>query len=108
MEPRPCAAAVALQRALLTGRVRTRKNPVLPSRKPAEYLGRDSLGAGEAQIRLHPGQRVRRQARALLESEADFVVPVELVGREGDQTVFERGVAVERLGGQVLQRRGHE
>ena len=60
VEPRPRAAAVALQRALLAGRVRTRKDPVLPSRKPAEYLGRDGLGAGEAQIRLHPGQRVGR------------------------------------------------
>src|SRR5580704_16665732 len=106
MEPRPCAAAVELQRTLLTGRVRTRKDPVLPSPKPAEYLGRDSLGAGEAQIRLHPGQRVGRQARALLDRQADFVLTVEPVRREGYETVFERGVGVERLGGQLVECRG--
>ncbi len=50
------------------------------------------LGAAEAQVRLHAGQRVGRQARALLERDADLVVPVEVVGRDGDEAELERRV----------------
>ena len=97
VEPRACgAAAVALQRAVLAGRVRPRKDPVLPGRKPAENLGRDGLGAGKAQIRFHPGQRIGREAGALFDGEADLVLPVELVGRKGHETEIERRRSIER------------
>ena len=42
-----------LQRAL--------EDPVLPGGQPAEDLRLHRLGAGEAQVRLHAGERVGRQ-----------------------------------------------
>src|SRR5262252_3413773 len=105
VELRSCTAAVALQRALFAGRVRARKGPVLPSREPAEDLGRDILGTREAQVCLHSGKCIGRQARALFDREPDFVVPVEFVRREGDEAVFERGIGVERLVSKPLERR---
>ena len=38
------------------------------------------LGAGEAERRLHAGERVGRQRGALLDGDAQLVVPVEIVG----------------------------
>ena len=50
----------------------------------------------EAQVRLEAGERVGRHRRALLDGDADLVVPVDVVGRGGDEAERERGVGVER------------
>src|SRR4030095_11637910 len=71
-------APVEREGAALAHRVRSLENPVLPGREPAEYLGLERLGAGEAQARLHARQRVGREARALLDREPDLVLPVEV------------------------------
>src|ERR1700686_5120267 len=79
VEARPETGAVALQGALLARGVRALKNPVLPDAEPAENPRLHRLRAGKAQIGFEPGQRAPRKARPLLEREADFVVPINLV-----------------------------
>src|SRR5438270_10753174 len=96
VEAGPDAAAVALQRAMLADRVGPRKDPILPDRKPAKDLGRDGLGAGEAQIRFHAAERIGREAHAFFDREPDLVLPVELVRGEGHQTEIERRGRIER------------
>src|SRR5579883_1996215 len=90
------AAAVALERARLARRVGTLEDPVLPGGEPAEDLALDGLGAGEAERGLHAGERVGREARALLEDEAYLVGPVDVVGGEGDEPRRLRRPGVER------------
>ena len=55
------------------------------------------LRPAEAQIRLQAGEAVGREARALLEEDADLVLPVDVVEREGDETELFRRLGVERL-----------
>ncbi len=43
------------------------------------------LRSGEAQARFHAGKCVGRQACALFQRQPDFVVPVDVIGCEGDQ-----------------------
>src|ERR1700690_818226 len=85
VEVRLRAAAEEFERAALAGGVGGVEHPVLPGREGAEDLRLGRLGAGEAQVRLHRGQRVGRERRALLEREPDLVVPIEIVGRAGDE-----------------------
>ena len=91
------AGAVDLERALLADGVRALEDPVLPGGEAAEDARHHVLLAGEAQVRLQAGQRVGRHRGALLERDADLVVPVDVVGRGGDEAERERGVGVERL-----------
>src|SRR5579883_3614081 len=79
------AGAVEFQRALRSGGVGPLEYPVLPGREAGEDLGLHRLGAGEAQVRLHADQPVGREAGALLDREAHLVLPVDVVGGEGDQ-----------------------
>src|SRR6266849_7586543 len=85
VEFRLAAAAVARQRAGLAGRVRSLEYPVLPCGEAGEDLGFHRFRAGKAQIGLKAREAVRRKAGALLEKEADFVVPVDVVERESDE-----------------------
>src|SRR5262245_3549237 len=85
VEPRLAAAAVDLERAVLTDRVGPAEDPVLPCREAPVDAGLHRLAPADAQVRLHAGQRVGREARALLEREAHFVVPVDVVGCGGDE-----------------------
>src|SRR5580692_13211129 len=77
--------AVTAEGALGTGRVRPGEHPVLPGGQTAEDLGLGCFLAGEPQVRLHPGERVRAERGALLAGDADLVVPVQLVRGERDQ-----------------------
>src|SRR5262249_51844493 len=83
------------ERALLTGRVRAREYPVLPRREAPEDLRLHRLRTGEAQARLHAGERIRVHRGALLDGQPHLLVPVELVGREGDEPGFERFLGAE-------------
>jgi len=66
--------------------------------KPAENLCRTPprLAAGKRRFASNSGQRVRRQAGALFERQADFFMPVELVRSKGHQTEIERGRRIEK------------
>src|SRR5919112_3723111 len=77
--------AVVRERALRADGVGALENPVLPGREPAVNLRVERLGAGEAKARLHPRQRVGRERGALLDGDANLVLPVKIVGREGDE-----------------------
>src|SRR5690349_16789619 len=85
VELRLRAASVYLERAMLADRVGSAEDPVLPRAQPAVYARFHALLAGKAEIRFHAGERIGREARALLERDAHLVVPIELVRREGDQ-----------------------
>src|SRR5712691_4335518 len=97
IEARALAGAVTFQRTLLARRVRALKDPVLPGAEAAEDAGLHGLRPGEAQIGLEPGQRVGRKARPLVEREADFVVPINVVIARGDEA--------QRLGLPGIERR---
>src|SRR5436853_5997643 len=71
--------AVEGQSALVADGVGALEDPVLPGGEAAENFRLERFGAGEAQRRFHAGERVGREARALLEGEANLVVPVDLV-----------------------------
>src|SRR5882672_12660860 len=98
------AGAVDLERALLAHRVRPVEDPVLPRGEAAEDAREHGLRAGEAQARLHGGERIGRKARALLEGEADLVVPVDVVGRRGDEAELERLLRIPQLAARQLGR----
>src|SRR5690606_7049186 len=91
------ARAVAAQGAVLADRVGPLEDPVLPRRQAAEYLAFHGLRAHAAQVRLHAGQGIGREAGALLEVDPHLVVPVDLVVRGGDETEFLAGGGVEHL-----------
>src|SRR5262249_32886465 len=79
------AASVAPQGALLADRVGALENPVRPRGQARKEFRFQGLGADEAQIGFHAGQTVGRERRTLLEEDADLVVPVDIVEREGDE-----------------------
>src|SRR6266536_4799455 len=60
----PPAGAVPLQGTVRAGGVRPLEDPVLPAGQPAEDLRLGGLGAAEAVVGLHPGQRVRVERRS--------------------------------------------
>src|SRR6516164_6853602 len=103
VETRPTTAAVSLQGAVLANRVGPGKDPILPGRQTAEDLGRDSLAAGKAQIRLHSGQCIGGEACTLLERQPDLVLPVELVWGKGHQAETECGGSVQRCPGMPFE-----
>ena len=77
--------AVAAQCAFFTNRVRPLEDPVLPRGQTPKNLGFHRLRAGKAQVRLHAGHGVGREARAFLQEDAQLFIPVEvLVGRSDD------------------------
>src|SRR6516225_1545001 len=96
VEARLLAGAVDLERALLADRVRALEDPVLPRRQPTEDARRQVLARAEAQVRFQAGERIGRHRGALLDRDADLVVPVDVVGRGGDEAERERSIGVER------------
>src|SRR6266481_5127490 len=96
IELRLLAGAVTAQRAVLADRVGALEDPVLPRRQPREDFRFHGLGADEAQIRFHAGEAVGRERGALLEEHPDFVVPVYIVEREGDEAEFLGLIGIER------------
>src|SRR2546423_10752071 len=106
------AGAVDLERAVLADRVRPVEDPVLPGGEAAEDARQHGLGAGEAQARLHAGERIGRQAGALLDRQADLFLPVELVGRRGGEAGLAGLLGIEELaareGGGFAPERGSE
>src|ERR1044071_7107528 len=77
--------AVVRQGALRADGVGALENPVLPGREAAENLRVKILGAGESEARLHARERVGRERGALFDGDAYLVLPVQVVGREGDE-----------------------
>src|SRR5580692_6730687 len=94
---RPLAGPVTAQRPVRSRGIGPLENPVLPGGEPAENLRLAGLRAGKAEIGLHAGQRVRREAGPFLDHEPYLVGPVEVVRGLGDQAE-PLGVG----GGQVL------
>src|SRR5438132_704294 len=92
--PRPAARAGCPTCSRACTRNRTWPSPCA---QPPENLRLHRLRAGEAQIGLHAGERVGREARAFLEHDADLVVPVVRFDRAGDEA--------ERVGLLGLERR---
>src|SRR5262245_19758227 len=97
VEYRLLAGAVAPQRALLADRVGTLEDPVLPGGEARKYFRFHGLRPAETQARLHTGERIGREARALLKEHADLVLVVDVVEREGDEAELLRGFGIDRL-----------
>src|SRR5687768_12771021 len=85
VELRLVAGAVDLQRAGIPDGVGPDEDPVLPRGQPAEDARFHRLATVEAQVRLHAGERIGRQARALLERDAHLVGPVDVVWRRSGE-----------------------
>src|ERR1700753_1522940 len=75
--------AVVCQRTVRADGVGALENPVLPGgQTPVDFrVGR--LRPGETQRSFHARERVWRERRAFLDGDANLVVPVEVVRREG-------------------------
>src|SRR5690242_21061848 len=97
VEHRLLAGAVAPQRARIADRVRPLEDPVLPGGEARKNLRFHRLRPGEAQVRLQAGEGIGGKARALLEEDADLVLPVDVVEREGDEAELFRFFRIERL-----------
>src|SRR5258705_6087623 len=95
VELRLGSAAVDLQRPALAHRVRPLEYPVLPGTEPREDARLHRLLAGESQVRFETRQRIGRHAGTLFERDADLVVPVDVVGRGGDQAEWQGFVGSE-------------
>src|SRR5439155_20700032 len=102
VEHRLLAGAVAAQRALIADRVRPLEDPVLPGGEACEDFRFHGLGSAEPQVRFETGERVCRKTRALLEEDADLVLPVDVVEREGDEAERFRLFRVERLSDRLV------
>src|SRR6478735_2659741 len=77
------ASAVAAQRTLFADGVGALEDPVLPGGEPGKDFRFHRFRAAEAQVCFQAGETVGREARALLEEDADFVLPIDVVEREG-------------------------
>src|SRR5215467_15909316 len=97
VEARLATGAVQAQGALLADRVRSLENPILPRRQPRKNLRLHGLRAAEAKIGFHTGQGVGGKARALLEKEANLILPVDVIERERHQTELLRLLRIELL-----------
>src|SRR5215470_14939333 len=97
------AGAVELERAALADGVGPLEDPVLPQAEPGEDLRLDGFRPGEAQVGLEAAQRIRREAGELLDRDADLVIPIDLVGSEGDEAEPGGCRGVERPAGRGLR-----
>src|SRR3954464_4669728 len=86
--------AVTLERALLANGIGPLEYPVLPRRQSRKNLGLHGFGTGKPQISFHRGERVGREARALLEEYTDLVVPIDVVERESDKAKLLRRLCI--------------
>src|SRR5215207_10341612 len=77
--------AVAAKGAFRPDGVRALEDPVLPRGEAGEDLRLHRLRPAETEVRLHAGERIRREARALFEEYADLVFPIDVVEGEGDE-----------------------
>src|SRR5271165_7283228 len=84
------------QRAVRAGRVGPVEYPVLPGGQPAEDLRFHGLWAGEPVVGLQAGERVGAEAGPLLGRDPDFLVPVDVIRREGDQAQVSRVLGFDR------------
>src|SRR2546427_2934301 len=98
------AGSIHLQGALLADRIRALEDPVLPRGEAAEDARQHGLRSGEAQACFHGGERVGREAGALLDGEADLLVPVDVVRRRGDEAELERLLRIEQFAARELGR----
>src|SRR5882724_11258070 len=73
------------------------ENPVLPGGQASEDARFHGLGAGEAEVGFHAGQRIGRQVGAFLDRDAHFLIPVDVVRGERHQAQFERGVRTDSV-----------
>src|SRR5580704_12237885 len=73
--------------------------PVLPGRQAAEDLGLHGFRAGEPVVGLQAGQGIGAEAGPLLDRDPDLLVPVNVVGGEGDQAEAFGLLGLQRLAG---------
>src|SRR5215472_2857337 len=66
--------------------VRANKYPVLPSGEATENFCFHGLFSAEAKTGLQTAQRIRRQRCPLFDCDADFVIPVEFVRGNSNQS----------------------
>src|SRR6516225_5131637 len=83
VENRLLAGTVTTQRPLLADRIGTLKDPILPRRQSRKNLAFHGFRPAETQIRFKAREAVGREATALLEEDADLVIPIDVVEREG-------------------------
>src|SRR5712671_2952513 len=88
------AGPVATQRALFADGVGALKDPVLPGGEPGKDFRFHCLRPAEAEVCLEAGEAVGREARALLEKDADLILPVDVVEGEGDETELGRTLGI--------------
>src|SRR5689334_17184337 len=88
---------VTLERALFPDRVWPLEYPVLPCGQSGKNLGFHGFRAGKAEVGLHSGERVRREARPLLQKQPDLVIPIDVVERESDEPKLLRLLGIDRL-----------
>src|SRR5262249_59302380 len=79
------------------------EDPILPGREAREDLALERLRPAEPERGFHAGQRVRREGRALFDREPYFVIPVDVVGREGDKSSVGRLLCSEILADSPLE-----
>src|SRR5262245_11823010 len=85
IEARLAPRAEYLEGPVLADRIGADEDPVLPCRQATEDARGHGLARSPAQARFHSGQCIRRETRALLQRNTDFAVPVECIGRRGDE-----------------------
>src|SRR2546422_8981575 len=90
VEPGLLARPEHLEGSVLADRVRPAEDPVLPGGEPAENTRRHALAAAEAQILFEARQRIGRERGALLDGDAQLVVPVDLIRGPSDEPQLER------------------
>src|SRR5207248_10767096 len=97
IEYRPLAGAVAAQRALVADRVGTLEDPVLPCGETREDFRFHGLRPAKPEIGLETSEPVRRNARALLQKNAQLVIPIDLVERKAYEAERLGSLTVEHL-----------
>src|SRR6266478_9168406 len=83
------AGAIDFQRTVCSYGVGANEDPVLPGGKPAKHAGFERFGRTETQISFEAGERVGRLRGAGFDGLANFVLPIEVIGRRSDEAGFE-------------------
>src|SRR5580704_4274854 len=97
VEARLAAGAVEPQRALFADRIRPLEDPILPGGQPRKDLRFHCLWTAEAKVGLQAGEAVGGETRALLQKQADLILPIDVVESKRHKTELFRPLRVELL-----------
>src|ERR1700722_4933144 len=90
---------------MLAGRVGPDENPVLPRRQSSKNFRLDRFRTRKTQASFHASKRVGRKASALLDGHANFVVPIQFVGCDSNQTLSKRRRRAKHFARKLFERR---